>query len=195
MCMGIYELLRNRKPRLILPHLKVGVRRLDGDGDSSSDLVGLRSLEFVSSRSFVAAQPPRKIHFPTPHSSNCVLTLIAAVPGKTIRYRTQWTHDALVQSRARRLQISRRQKLRARRCGCRSGLADTRKGSGKIEILVQGALHDRHKHRVVEARPPTFERRWRKFRFRRTGSGKIMKWSEIGGGLHTAWTHGTTTRK
>src|SRR5713226_8178012 len=195
MCIGIDELLRNRKPRLILPHLKVGVRRLGGDGDSSSNLIGLRGLEFISGRSFATAQPSGKIDFPTRRSSNCVLMLIPAVPGKTIRYRTQWTHDALVQSRARRLQISRRQKLRARRCCCRSGLADTRKGSGKIEILVQGALHDSHKHRVVEARPPTFERRCRKFRLRRTGSGEIMKWSEIGGGLHIAWTHGTTTCK
>src|SRR6266403_2751398 len=105
MCIGIYELLRNRKPRLILPHLTVGVRRLGGDGDSSSDLVGLRSLEFVSSRSFPVVQPSGKIDFPTRRSSNCVLTLIAAVPGKTSRYRTQWTHDAMVQSRARRLQI------------------------------------------------------------------------------------------
>src|SRR6267378_6589483 len=195
MCIGIYELLCNRKPRLILPHLKVGVRRLGGDGDSSSNLLGLRSLEFVSSRSFVAAQPSGKIDFPTRRSSNCVLTLIAAVPGKTIRYRTQWTHDALVQSRARRLQISRRQKLRARCCCCRSRLADTRKGSGKIEILVQGALHDSHEHRIVEACPPTVKRRCRKFRLRRTGPGEIMKWSEIGGGLHIAWTHGTTTCK
>src|SRR5947209_3830575 len=140
MSIGIYELLRNRKPRLILPHLKVGVRRLGGDGDSSSDLVGLRSLEFVSGRSFATAQPSGKIDFPTRRSSNCVLMLIPAVTGKTIRYRTKWAHDALVQSRARRLQISRRQKLRARRCCCRSGLADTRKRSGEIEILVQGAL-------------------------------------------------------
>src|SRR6266576_188758 len=102
MCIGIYELRRNRKPRLILPHLQLGVRRLGRDGDSRSDSVGLRSLELVSSRSFVAAQPSGKIDFPTRRSSNCVLTLIAAVPGKTIRYRTQWTHDALVQSRARR---------------------------------------------------------------------------------------------
>src|SRR6266853_1116347 len=195
MCIGLYELLRNGKPRLILPHLKVGIRRLGRDGNSSSNLVGLCSLEFITSRSFAAAQSSRKIDFPTCRSSNCVLTLIAAVPGKTIRYRTQWTHDALVQSRARRLQISRRQKLRARRCCCRSRLADTRKSSGKIEILVQGALHDSHEHRIVEARPPTVERRCRKFRLRRTGPGEIMKWSEIGGGLHIAWTHGTTTCK
>src|SRR5215471_13968720 len=103
MCIGVDELLRNRKPRLILPHLKVGVCRFGGDGDSSPDLVGLRSLEFVSRRSFAAAQPSGKIDFPTRRSSNCVLPLIAAVPRKTIRYRTQWTHDALVQSRARRL--------------------------------------------------------------------------------------------
>src|SRR5215468_2024045 len=190
MCIGIYELLRNRKPRLILPHLKVGVRRLGGDGDSSSDLVGLRSLEFVSSRSFAAAQPSGKIDFPTCRSSNCVLTLIAAVPGKTIRYRTKWTHDALVQSRARRLQISRRQKLRARRCCCRSSLADARKASGEIEILVQRALHHGHEHRIVEACPPAVERRCRKFRLRRTGRGKIMKWREIGSRFHIAWPYG-----
>src|SRR5215472_14223331 len=195
MCIGVDELLRNRKPRLILPHLKVGVCRFGGDGDSSPDLVGLRSLEFVSSRSFAAAQPSGKIDFPTCRSSNCVLPLIAAVPRKTICYRTQWTHDALVQSRARRLQISCRQKLRARRCCCRSRLADTREGSGKIEILIQGALHDSHEHRIVEARPPIVEGRCRKFRLRRTGPGEIMKWSEIGGGLHIAWTHGTTTCK
>jgi len=110
-CIGIYELLRNGKPRLILPYLKVGIRRLGRDGNSSPNLVGLRSLEFISSRSFATAQSFRKIDFPTCRGSNCVLTLIAAVPGKTIRYRTQWTHDALVQSRVRRLQISRRQKL------------------------------------------------------------------------------------
>src|SRR6266446_9740052 len=136
MCIGIDELMSNRKPRLILPHLKVGVRHLGGDGDSSSDLVGLRSLEFVSSRSFAAAQPSGKIDFPTRRSSNCVLTLIAAVAGKTIRYRTKWAHHTLVQGCARRLQIGCRQKLRARRRCCRPGLADTRKRSGEIEILV-----------------------------------------------------------
>src|SRR5215469_18228662 len=195
MCIGVDELLRNCKPRLILPHLKVGVCRFGGDGDSSPDLVGLRSLEFVSSRSFAAAQPSGKIDFPTRRSSNCVLPLIAAVPRKTIRYRTQWTHDALVQSRARRFQISRRQKLRARRCCCRSRLADTREGSGKIEILVEGALHDSREHRIVEACPPAVERRCRKFRLGRTGPGEIMKWSEIGGRLHIAWPHGTATCK
>src|SRR5260370_10806514 len=106
MCIGIYELLRNRKPRLILPHLKVGVRRLGRDGDSSSDLVGLCSLEFISGCSFAAAQPSIKIDFPTCRGPNCVLTLIAAVAGKTIRHRAQWTRDALVQSCSRRLQIS-----------------------------------------------------------------------------------------
>src|SRR5437773_12206652 len=93
-------------------------------------------------------------------------------------------HDALPICRARRLQISRRQKLRARRCCCRSRLADTRKGSGKIQILVQGALHDSHEHRIVEACPPTVERRCRKFRLRRTGPDEVVKWSKFGGGLH-----------
>src|SRR5216683_7751474 len=195
MCIGIYELLRNRKPRLILPHLKVGVRRLGGDGDSSPNLLGLCSLEFISSRRFAAAQPSGKIDFPARRSSNCVLPLIASVAWKTIRSRTKRIHNALVHGCARRLQIGCRQKLRSRRRCCRSGLADTRKGSGKIEILAQGALHDRHKHRVVEARPPTFEKRCRKFRLRRADGGEIMKWSEIGGGLHIAWTHGTTTCK
>src|SRR5260370_14868366 len=100
MCIGVDELLCHRKPCLILPHLKVGVCRLGGDGDSSSNLLGLRSLEFVSSRSFAAAQPSGKIAFPPCRTSHCVLTLLAAVPANTIRYRTQWTHDALVQSRA-----------------------------------------------------------------------------------------------
>src|SRR6266446_5497423 len=195
MCMGVDELLCHRKPCLILPHLKVGVCRLGGDGDSSPNLLGLRSLEFVSSRSFAAAQPSGKIDFPARRGADCVFPLIAAVTGKTVRDRAQWTDDALVQSCARSLQISRRQKLRARRRCCRSGLADTRKRSGEIEILVQGALHYSHEHRIVEARPPTVERRCRKFRIRRTGPGEIMKWSEIGGGLHIAWTHGTTTCK
>src|SRR5882672_7362583 len=195
MCIVVDQLLCHREPSLKLPHLKVGVRRLGGDGDSSSNLVGLRGLEFVSGRSFAAAQPSGEIDFPTRRGSNRVLTLIAAVTGKTIRHRAQWARDALVQSCARRLQISRRQKLRARRCGCRSGLANTRKGSGKIEILVQGTLHDSHEHRIVEACPPTVERRCRKFRLRRTGPREIMEWSEIGGGLHIAWTHGTTTCK
>src|SRR6266481_7630358 len=195
MCIGVDELLCHRKPCLILPHLKVGVCRLGGDGDSSPNLLGLRSLEFISSRSFAAAQPSGKIDFPTCRSSNCVLTLIASVAWRTMRSRTKRIRNALVHGCARRLQIGRREKLRA--CGfcCRSGLADTREGSGKIEILVQGALHHTHKHRVVEARPPTFERWGRKFRLRRTGPGEIMKWSESGGGLHIAWTHGTTTCK
>src|SRR2546429_6990197 len=75
---------------------------------------------------------------------------MADLPANTIGYRTLGTHDALVQSLPGLLQISRRQKLRARRCCCRSRLADTRKGSGKIQILVQGALHDSHEHRIVE---------------------------------------------
>src|SRR6266403_259904 len=97
MCIGIDELLRNRKPRLILPHLKVGIRRLGGDGDSSSNLVGLRSLEFISSRSFAAAQPSRKIDFPARRSSNSVFPLIAAVAWKTVRNRTKRIHKALNQ--------------------------------------------------------------------------------------------------
>src|SRR5262249_59304866 len=108
---------------------------------------------------------------------------------------TKRIHHALVHGCARRLQISRRQKLRARCSGCRPRLADTLKGSGKIEILVQGALHDSHEHRIVEAGPPTVESRCRKFRLRRTGPGEIMKWSEIGGRLHIARTHGTATCK
>src|SRR5229473_8540843 len=104
MCIGIDKLLRNRKPRLKLPHLKVGVRRLGGDGDSSPDLVCLRSLEFVSSRSFAAAQPSGKIDFPARRGADRVFPLIAAVTGKTVRDRAQWTDDALVQSCARRLQ-------------------------------------------------------------------------------------------
>src|SRR5262249_28133638 len=149
----------------------------------------------VRGRALAPANPPEKLFSPPRRSSNCVFPLIAAVPGKSIRYRTQWTHDALVQSCARRLQISRRQKLRARRCCCRSRLADARKASGEIEILVQGALHHGHEHRIVETRPPTVERRRRKFRLRRAGRGKIMKRSEIGGRLHIVWPHGTTTCK
>src|SRR5215470_15700067 len=49
MCIGVDELLRHRKPCLKLPYLKVCVRCLGGYGDSSSNLFGLRSLEFVSS--------------------------------------------------------------------------------------------------------------------------------------------------
>src|SRR6266849_6167359 len=195
MCIGVDELLCHRKPCLILPYLKVGVCRLGGDGDSSPNLLGLRNLEFISSRSFAAAQPSGKIDFPAGCGANCVFPLIASVAWKTIRSRTKRIHNALVHGCARRLQIGCRQKLRARRCGCRSRLADTRKGGGKIEILVQGALHDSHEHRIVEACPPTVERRCRKSRLRRTGPCEIMKWSEIGGGLHIAWTHGTTTCK
>src|SRR5258707_14621194 len=97
MCIGVDELLCHRKPCLKLPDLKVGVCRLGSDGDSSSNLVGLRSLQFISSRGFAAAQPSGEIDFPTRRSSNWVLTLIAAVAGKTIRPRAQWTRDALVQ--------------------------------------------------------------------------------------------------
>ncbi len=193
MCIGVDQLLCHREPCLKLPHLKVGVRRLGGHGDSSPDLLGLRSLQFIRGRRFAAAQPSGKIDFPARRGSNCVLALIAAVAGKTVRDSAQRTDDALVQSCARRLQISRRQKLRARRRCCRSGLADTRKRSGEIEILVQGALHYRHKHRIVEPRPPTVERRCRRFRLRRADGGEIMKWSEIRGGLHIARAYGTTT--
>src|SRR5258708_7394009 len=103
--------------------------------------------------------------------------------------------DELLRNRKPPPKTCRGQRSRARRCCCRSRLADTREGSGNIEILVQGALHDSHEHRIVEACPPTVERRCRKFRLRRTGPGEIMKWSESGGGLHIAWTHGTTTCK
>src|SRR6266851_8989776 len=102
MCIGVDELLCHREPCLILPHLKVGVCRLGGDGDSSPNLLGLCSLEFISSRSFAAAQPSGKIDFPTRRSSNCVLTLIAAVAWKTIRSRTKRIHNALVHGCARR---------------------------------------------------------------------------------------------
>src|SRR5215469_17508220 len=195
MCISVDELLRHDKPCLKLPYLKICVRCLGSYGDSSPDLFGLRSLQFVSSRGCTAAQPSGKIDFPARHGSNRVLSLIASVAWRTIRSGAKRTHNALVLCCGRRLQISCRQKLRARRCRCRSGLADTRKRSGKIEILVQGALHHGHEHRIVETRPPTVERRCRKFRLRRAGGGKIMKWSEIGGGLVIAWTHGTTTCK
>src|SRR6516164_1052335 len=195
MCIRVDELLCHCKPCLKLPYLKICVRCLGGYGDSSPNLFGLRSLQFVSSRSCTAPQPSGKIDFPTRRGSNHILSLIASVAWKTIRSRTKRIHNALVHGCARGLQIGCRQKLRACRCCRRSGLADARKRSGEIEILVQGALHDSHEHRIIEARPPTVERRCRKFRLRRTGPGEIMKWSEIGGGLHIAWTHGTTTRK
>src|SRR5215472_646761 len=195
MCIGVDELLRHCKPCLKLPYLKICVRCLGGYGDSSPNLLGLRSLQFVSSRSCTATEPSRKIDFPARRGSNRILSLIASVAWKTVRSRTKRIHNALVLGCGRRLQIGCRQKLRARRCRCRSGLADTRKRSGKIEILVQGALHHGHEHRIVEARPPTVERRCREFRLRRAGRGEIMKWSEIGGGLHIPWTHGTTTCK
>src|SRR6266481_223367 len=195
MCIGINELLRNRKPCLKLPNLKVGIRCLGSDGDSSPDLIGLRSLEFISGRSFAAAQPSGQIDFPARRGSNRILSLIAFVAWNTIRSRTERIRNALVHGCTRRLQISCRQKLRARRCCCRSGLADTCKRSGKIKILVQGALHDSHEHWVVEPHPPTVQRRCRKFWLCRADGGEIMKWSEIGGGVHITWTHGTTTCK
>src|SRR5262249_52867098 len=195
MCIGVDEFLRHRKPCLKLPCLKICVRCLGGYGDTSPNLFGLRSLQFVSSRSCTAPQPSGKIDFPARRGSNRILSLIASVAWKTIRSRTKRIHNALVHGCARRLKISRRQKLRARRCCCRSGLADTRKRSGKIEILVQGAPHDSHERRIVEACPPSFESWCRERRLRRTGSGEIMKWSEIRGWPHIAWTHGTTTRK
>src|SRR5262249_51789270 len=147
------------------------------------------------SRGCTAAQPSGKIDFPARSGSNRILSLITSEALKTFRRRTKLILNALVLCRDRRSQISCRQKLRARRCCCRSGLADTRKASGEIEILVQGALHDSHKDRIVEACPPAVERRCRKFRLRRTGPGEIMKWSEIGGRLHIAWTYSTTTCK
>src|SRR6516162_7275916 len=194
-CVSVSMLLCHCKPCLKLPYLKICVRCLGGYGDSSPNLFGLRSLQFVSSRGCTAPQPSGKIDFPARDGSNRILWVIASVTWRTIRSRAKRTHKALVLCSGRRLQISCRQKLRARRCRCRSGLADTRKRSGKIEILVQGALHHRHEHRIVETRPPTVEKRCRKFRLRRAGRGKIMKWSEIGGGLHIAWTHGTATCK
>jgi hypothetical protein len=189
MCIGIDELLNHRKPRLKLPYLKVRVCRLGGDGDSSPNLLGLRSLQFVSGRGRAGAQPAGKFDLPARRGSNCVLPLIAAVAGKTICNRTNRTHDALVQSCARRPEIGCRQKLRARCRGCRTCLADTRKGGGKIKILVQGALHYSHKHRIVEARPPTLESRRRKLRLRRTDASEIMEWSEICCGLSVVWSH------
>src|SRR5439155_14626305 len=108
-----------------------------------------------------AAQPSGKIDFPTCCGPNCVLSLIAVVAGKTIRNRTKWTHHALVQSCGRRHEIGCWQELSARCCSCRLALADTRKCSGKIEILIQRALNDRNKQWVVEARPSTVERRCR----------------------------------
>jgi hypothetical protein len=129
---GVDELPRNRKPRLKLPHLQVCVGSLSGDSDSSPKLLGLRSLQFVSGRRRTAAQPSGKIDFPTRRRSNCVLPLIAAVAGKTIRNKTKWTDDALAQSRARRPEIGCWQKLSTRCRSCRTSLADTRKGGGKI---------------------------------------------------------------
>ena len=49
-----------------------------------------------------------------------------------------------MQSWARCPEIGRWQKLRARCRSCRTSLADTGEGSGKIKILVQGALHYSH---------------------------------------------------
>src|SRR5262245_5301543 len=107
MCIGVDDLLRHRKPCLKLPYQKVGVGRLGGYGDSSPNLLGLRSLQFISSRSFAAAQPSGKIDFPTRGGSNRILSLIASVAWKTMRSRTERIRNALVHGCARRLQISR----------------------------------------------------------------------------------------
>src|SRR6516162_791129 len=109
MCVGVDELLCHRKPCLKLPYLKVCVRCLGGDGDSSSDLFGLRNLQFVSSRSRTAPQPSGKIDFPTSDGSNRILSLIASVTWRTIRSRAKRTHNALVLGCDRRPQIGCRE--------------------------------------------------------------------------------------
>src|SRR5260370_16732302 len=115
MGIGINELLRNRKPCLKLPNLKVGIRCLGSDGDSSPDLIGLRSLEFISSRSFAAAQPSGQIDFPARRGSNRILSLIAFVAWNTIRSRTERIRNALVHGYTRRLQIGFRHKFHSPR--------------------------------------------------------------------------------
>src|SRR5262249_46107822 len=113
MCIGVDEFLRHRKPCLKLPCLKICVRCLGGYGDSSPNLFGLRSLQFVSSRSCTAPQPSGKIDFPARRGSNRILSLIASVAWRTIRNSTKRIHNALVHGCARRLQIGYWQKFRA----------------------------------------------------------------------------------
>src|SRR5262249_52409815 len=114
MCIGVDELLRHRKPSLKPSYLKVCVRRFRGYGDSSPDVFGLRSLQFVSSRSRTAPQPSGKIDFPTRDGSNRILSVIASVTWRTIRRRTKLIHNALVLGCDRRPQIGCREKLCAR---------------------------------------------------------------------------------
>jgi len=53
------------------------------------------------------------------------------------------------------------------------GPGDTGKRGGKIEILVQRALHHRNEHRIVETYPPTVERRCRILRLCRAGPARL----------------------
>jgi hypothetical protein len=111
---GVDELLGHGKPSLKLSYLKVCVRRLGGDGNSSSNLLGLRSLQFVSGRGRAAAQASGKIDFPGRCGSSCVLSFIASIARETIRNGTELIQNALVHGCARRVQINGRQKLRTR---------------------------------------------------------------------------------
>src|SRR5262249_23003719 len=96
MCIGVDEFLGHRKPRLKLPYLKICVGRLGGYCDSSPDVFGLRSLEFVRSRGCTAAQPSGKIDFPARSGSNRILSLITSEALKTFRRRTKPVLHVLV---------------------------------------------------------------------------------------------------
>jgi len=191
MCIGIYELLGNRKPRLIIPSPEVGVRRPRGDGDSSSDLVGAAQPgSSVSSRSFVAAQPSGKIDFPTRRSSNCVTTLIAAVPGKLFATEPSGLTTSLVQMP---LPVASRISRAARSCAAPPLAAAAARAGGHAQgqparsrFWSRARCTTGHEHRIVEACPGNCQGRVPEIPASPHWPLRDMKWSEIGGGLHIA---------
>jgi len=87
-------------------------------------------------------QGAEEINFPTGAGAHIVECLVALVPRQMPTNATDWAVERLAQRCDLSGQIARRQALRARCSGSRTGLIDPRERGCQIEILIQRTLHD-----------------------------------------------------
>jgi len=70
-------------------------------------------------------------------------------------------------------------------------LIDSSERRGEIEVLFERALHNTRQDRVIEAGPPGFNRRRRRFSLATIDRGAVVEVCQLGGGGPLYW--GPTT--
>src|SRR6185437_1052547 len=153
-------------------------------------LLRLSRLRLRGSGLCAATQSPEQVDFPAGPRAHVVLGLIPLKIWKMTRDSADRAFERLVNSRGLCRQVRCRQELRAGFARCRPRLLDASNRSGKIEILMQGALNDASELGIVEPEPPPIERRSGRSRAAGLYGGSAVEALERDGGPPVVGSYG-----